>query len=261
MKRKLMRQKAELAKLREKFKYEIGGFESMYNTALYFWVASIDKWAGKSSKVASAPTNAMIFKGQSLVHFSTPWRMGGATRIRKVVAQNQSDTYTVPSGHCALICGYHLDRGGAGGTATLWVNNLVVESATTATIIMRSPGATNGMYIEYGDHLDIGANNTAGAHGEVTVLEFNSDADVSVVVTAITPHSTYTVTAGKTLYLTYIATWYGTPNYLVVDGVSVWDIENELWNLGKGVLQFPAGSELGTDADDALIFGVEVKSN
>lgn len=230
------------------------------------WVRTVDNWGNVSSYVASSPSNAQLFKAQILIHFSMPWKMSGKTTTKYIVGVDATTTYTVPVNRCALILGYHLEYG-SGGSVAINVDDSTLELADVTTgLIKRTPGFCNGMYLEYGDHIDLVSSNHAGNLGWVRILEFDADDDVSVVFAPVSnPTPTYTVSTGKTLYVTNLITQSVGANYLqIYEGggwVDVWDVQSEGWSLGKGVLQFPPGTVLRMDSGYAYIFGVEVKGD
>jgi hypothetical protein len=234
------------------------------NVANYFWVVAYDK----SGNQATNPPIAgpyMLFKSQGLIHFSTPWKMTGKVTIKTAVGVANTVDYTVPANRSALITGYHI-HAGAGGTVKINMNGNILETADGTTgPITRNPSYTNGMYVDYSDVVELYSSNHAGNHGWFRVLEFDYDVDVDSVFVLLSNVASYTVTAGKTLYLTSFVTASATANYLeVFEGgawVQIWDVQADPWSLSKGVLQFPPGTILGMDADTAFFFGVEIKGN
>ena len=241
-----------------------------YNTPYFFWVTAYDKAGNENAtKSSSNPTNDMIFKGQELIHFSTPWKMSHLTSKRyRQSGGAGTTTYTVPSGKCALIAGYKLYRGAA-EIASISINGANIETESAGVVINRRPQLTNGMYAEYGDYINLLTQNATG-YAEARIKEFDSDPDISVIVMYLSSATPYTVTSGKTLFITFIFGWpasqmlqiYEETSPGVREWIDVYDIHVEEWNVGKGILQIPSERIIRISPTDgsAELFGVEIKN-
>jgi hypothetical protein len=237
-----------------------------YDAVLTFAVTAVNINDAESSVVYCNENPLQIMKVTWLQGYSIPWAKAHLTSRYHIRLIAGTTTYTVPSGKCAVIYGYHLSVTTA-SSAYLAINDFQLETATSGNPVDRTPQETNGMYLEYGDHVDLVLVGGIGI-AQVWIHEFDANSDVSVVVVEIGPGTTYQVTSGKTLIITWI--WaYESNNFQIYedtsgDGIgdtwiSIFDAFVMGWNTGEGVLQIPQSKLIQMETANTLLFGVEIK--
>lgn len=176
-----------------------------YNTPYYFWVMTVDKWDNASSRVASDPTNAKLFKTEELKPFSSPWKHSTLIHDSKSIGVNDSQTYPVPVGKVWQVTQYKLvsaDPGVAG--SSLFFNGIFFDMAYDVQTTHKNVQYCNGLYLGYGDSIKLETTNHVGNSAKVWINQFDEDSDVVVKSCMVLNDSVYyTVTDDKNFMLTF----------------------------------------------------------
>lgn len=242
-----------------------------YDTTYYIWVSAVDVAGLESALVATSPASGQIHKTAWLQHFTTPWKMKGLSMPKTPGVAGTTVTRNCPSGKVMLLAGYEL----LGDTITLVSGMGIVHDGGTSWLeqvtigLTRNPQYTNGCYAEYkaANNQGFAVATVAGgdpAHNWFRTIEFDQDANITVIVKAITDGVTYTVTSGKKLVLTYVHTSYASSIFIqIYEGggwVNLWDVNNQKWDITQGVIEIPSGSQIRASvAQTIIVSGYEVK--
>jgi hypothetical protein len=220
------------------------GFGKMY----HWWMTSEDTSHNESAKIYIGKLK--LTKGAWLRHFTIPWSMNNLTSKRYKQSGTGYTYYIVPPGRVALISGYTI-VGGAGTYSYFDVNEQRIESVAPYETKVVSPAETNGIYLEAYDRFLLQVGDGWGS-AQCRVMEFDAEEEVSIHF-GLLGYSIYQVPSGYNMFISFLYGWaaYGPPGggvYLQVfeDGqwMDYYDLESEIWNVGKGVLYFPEGTYL-----------------
>lgn len=255
-------------------KSEAAGFTVAYNTTYYFWISAQDEAGDESSLVQFARDGSnediMVYKSDWVRSYGNPWKMKNKTTYYYKRSTVGNTEHTVSAGKIALLEGYTLIGTDAANYSEIDLyddafSNYTLDIAGTVGTIRRKPSFTNGIYLYEGCKFRLTISGGTGCSCKMKILEFDTDTNISPLIKFLLTGSTYTVTTGRGLVITYCFAYVSgviLQQYLNGGWEDVWQAEAAQDKLGveEGCLYFPSQAQIrGSAASDPVCFiGYEI---